>query len=182
MRTVLRLETFRINSGHFMLEVWKPVPTNGVAAYVNAESRSEFFQTRSAASTSGNGPKSMVNDFLLKAAQNGRDLIKTAGNGEKLNDIAKCIHAQMKVPLIQGCRGLLYAYDADVTTAFSAVDDTDKLPGVENKAEMWAFCSGALPYLAAVDATAVCVYMSLTRYCLHESYMCLHVNTYVYII
>ena len=136
---------------------------NGVAAYVNAESRSEFFQTRSAASTSGNGPKSMVNDFLLKAAQNGRDLIKTAGNGEKLNDIAKCIRAQMKVPLIQGC--LLYAYDADVTTAFSADDDADKLPGVENKAEMWAFCSGALPYLAEVDATAVCVYMSLTCPC-----------------
>ena len=58
---------------------------NGVGAYVNAESRSEFFQTRSAASTNGNGPKSMVNDFLLKAAQNGRDLIKTAGHGEKLH-------------------------------------------------------------------------------------------------
>jgi len=136
---------------------------NGVGAYTNAESRSDFFQTPGSSATSTNGPKSMVNDFLLKAAQNGRDLIKTAGNGEKLNDIAKCIRAQIKVPLLQGC--IMYAYKADVHTPFTKDDDAAKVPAVENKAEMWAFCSGALPYLAAVDATAVCVCIRLTCAC-----------------
>ena len=76
------------------------------------------------------------------ATQNGQDLIKTAGNGEKLNDIADWIRAQMKVPLIQNCFN--YVYKADVTTPLTKDDEAAEVPAVENKAEMLAFCSGAL--------------------------------------
>lgn len=62
------------------------------------------------------------------------------------------MRAQIKVPVIQGC--LEYAYKTDVSTSYSNTDDGNLAPAVAPKAELFAFCAAALPFLHAVDATA----------------------------
>jgi len=80
-----------------------------------------------------------------------KTLLQTTGNEAKLEDILKCVRAQLKVPLIQGC--LQYAYKTD---------DRSKFPGdsssAARKGELWAFCSGVLPFLhdvSSADAEAL---------------------------
>ena len=67
-----------------------------------------------------------VNEKLLRVTQAGRDLTLAAGNLEKLQDAAKCIRAQIKVPVIQGC--LQYAYKTDVSSTFEPDDESNVLP------------------------------------------------------
>lgn len=122
---------------------------NGNGPYINAEKRGTYFQTTG---TVGNGGVSLVNEKLLRVTQAGRDLTLAAGNLEKLQDAAKCIRAQIKVPVIQGC--LQYAYKTDVSSTFEPDDESNVLPNAARKAEMWAFCSAALPFLHDVDPTA----------------------------
>lgn len=122
---------------------------DGVGPYINGEKRAAFLGTTT---TISNGGVSMVNSKILKAAQSGRNLTLSKGHSEHLQNAAKCIRAQFKVPVIQGC--IEYAYKADVTTAYSTTDDSADMPEAAAKAELWAFCSAALPFLNAVDTAA----------------------------
>jgi len=122
----------------------------GYSAYMNAEKRSVMFKTNTA--KMNNGGVSAVNDKLLRASTAGRVFTQAKDSNQQLNDIAKCMRAQIKVPVIQGC--LEYAYKTDVSTSYSNTDDGEITPAVEAKAELFAFCSAALPFLHAVDAKA----------------------------
>ena len=73
----------------------------GFGPYVLAERRSKFFATGT--STIGNGGVSKVNDILLKATVEISRLMSTDGNIAPMRNIMKCVRAQLKVPLIQGC-------------------------------------------------------------------------------
>jgi hypothetical protein len=123
---------------------------NGVGPYINGEKRAAFFGTTTTTISDGGG--SMVNSKILKAAQSGRNMTLSTGHSGHLQNAAKCIRAQFKVPVIQGC--IEYAYKADVTTAYSTTDDAADMPEAAAKAELWAFCSAALPFLNAVDTAA----------------------------
>jgi hypothetical protein len=116
---------------------------SGKSAYILAEKRSKFFGTNTW--EVGNGGKSKVNAILLSATNEFKRLLKAgAGNEAALVDVLKCVRAQLKVPLIQGC--IQYAYKTDTTTNY---------PGEKTKArkgELWAFCSGVLPFLHGVNA------------------------------
>lgn len=84
--------------------------------------------------------------------------LQTAGNAVVLADIAKCIRAQFKVPLVQGC--LSYAFQASSVDAIYGTT-ADNLPKI--KAEAWAFCSAILPSLNEVDpASAVALKKEVT--------------------
>ena len=72
--------------------------------------------------------------------------LQTPGNSESLQDAAKCVRAQFKVPIIQGC--LKYAFQAS-SAEMTKDDDLSKI-----KAEAWAFCVGALAFLNDVDSVA----------------------------
>ena len=61
-----------------------------------------------------------------------------------LENILKCVRAQLKVPLIQGC--IQYAYKTDTTTVYPGEQTAAR------KGELWAFCSGVLPFLHEVNA------------------------------
>ena len=122
---------------------------SGHSTYILAEKRSKFFGTDTA--VVGNGGVSEVNKILLAATKDFKTLLQTTGNEAKLEDILKCVRAQLKVPLIQGC--LQYAYKTD---------DRSKFPGdstsAARKGELWAFCSGVLPFLhdvSSADAEAL---------------------------
>jgi len=73
----------------------------GYGPYALAERRSKFFGTGTA--VIGNGGVSKVNDILLKATVEISRLMSTAGNAPAMNNIMKCVRAQLKIPLIQGC-------------------------------------------------------------------------------
>jgi len=73
----------------------------GYGPYALAERRSKFFGTGTA--VIGNGGVSKVNDILLKATVEISRLMSTQGNAPAMNNIMKCVRAQLKIPLIQGC-------------------------------------------------------------------------------
>jgi len=126
----------------------------GFGAYVLAERRSKFFGTDTA--IIGNGGVSKVNDILLKATFEISRLMSTTGNTAAMDKIVKCVRAQLKVPLIQGC--LQYGYKTDPTTAYESGETWTTATGYNSefarKGELWSFCSGVLPLLHAVDAAA----------------------------
>lgn len=73
----------------------------GSSAYVLAERRAKFFGTDKV--EIGNGGKSKVNEILIKATQEVKRLMRANGNSAALDKLMKCVRAQLKVPLIQGC-------------------------------------------------------------------------------
>jgi len=129
---------------------------SGYGPYILAEKRSSSFGTDT--KTIKGGAKSAVTDILLRATIQGRDLLQGTPAGDntaKLNDIVKCMRAQIKVPLIQGC--LLYAHKTDITSKYNngktPAPDPLKTLSAKAKAEMWAFCSGVVPFLHAANGT-----------------------------
>jgi hypothetical protein len=115
---------------------------SGFSTYILAEKRAGFFGKDTA--IVGNGGKSEVNKILLAATNEFKGLLSAKGNEAKLVQILKCVRAQLKVPLIQGC--IQYAYKTDSKTAFPG----DSSSAV-SKGELWAFCSGVLPFLHEVN-------------------------------
>lgn len=91
----------------------------------------------------GTGGRSYANKELLYQFTAMQRLLQTAGNDEALEDIAKCIRSQFMVPLIQGC--LSYTFKA------SSEDLVPQDSVAKYKAEAWAFCITALPFLHNVD-------------------------------
>ena len=91
------------------------------------------------------GGKSKVTSIPLASTNEFKRLLKAgAGNTAALEDILKCVRAQLKVPLIQGC--LEYAYKTSPGTAF---------PGEKTAArrgELLGFCGGVLPFLHEANA------------------------------
>ena len=73
----------------------------GFSTYVLAERRAKFFGTDKA--EIGNGGKSKVNEILLKATNEMKRLMRANGNTAAVQKLMKCVRAQLKVPLIQGC-------------------------------------------------------------------------------
>ena len=124
---------------------------DGYCPYALAEKRSKFFQTDTA--MIGNGGTSKVNDILLKATMEISKLMRGAGNNDKIKNIMKCVRAQLKVPLIQGC--IQYGYKTDPATAFEPSTSYDSVTGYNSeharKGELWSFCSGVLPFLHQAD-------------------------------
>jgi len=118
---------------------------SGYSTYILAEKRSKFFGKDKA--TVGNGGVSEVNKILLASTKEFHELLESKGNEAKLSNILKCVRAQLKVPLIQGC--IQYAYKTDKNTAYPG-DDTS----AARKGELWAFCSGVLPFLHEVNPSA----------------------------
>jgi len=129
---------------------------SGMGPYSGAEKFAKKFGTYGY--EMGTGGRSKVNAELLYQFTAMQRYLQTAGNGEVLADIAKCIRAQFKVPLVQGC--LSYAFQA------SSVDEihgttSDNVPKI--KAEAWAFCSAVLPSLNEADpASAVLLRNTVT--------------------
>ena len=91
----------------------------------------------------GTGGRSYANKELLYQFTAMQRLLQTAGNDAALEDIAKCIRSQFMVPLIQGC--LSYTFKA------SSKDMVPEDSVAKYKAEAWAFCITALPFLHDVD-------------------------------
>ena len=91
------------------------------------------------------GGKSKVTSILLSSTNEFKRLLKAgAGNTAALEDILKCVRAQLKVPLIQGC--LEYGYKTSPGTPFPGFKDAVQ------KGELWAFCAGVLPFLHEANA------------------------------
>jgi len=89
-----------------------------------------------------------VNDMLMKATVEMNALIadpSVRANDVKLDKMLKCIRGQLKVALIQGC--IQYAYKTDTTTAYPGTNTA------KAKGELWAFCSGVLPFLHEANTT-----------------------------
>jgi hypothetical protein len=127
---------------------------SGYGPYILGEKRSKHFGTNT--KSMKNGGKSAVNEMLLRATIQGRDLILgDTDQTTKLQDIAKCMRAQIKVPLIQGC--LLYAHKTDLTSKYNngatPTPDPAKTFSAKAKAEMWAFCSGLVPFIKGANCT-----------------------------
>jgi hypothetical protein len=72
--------------------------------------------------------------------------LATAGNEKEVDNIAKCLRAQWKVPSIQAC--VLYSWRA------SNAKDTPDASLSKIKAEAWAFCQQAAILLHEVDPQA----------------------------
>jgi hypothetical protein len=91
------------------------------------------------------GGKSKVTSIVLSATNEFKRLLKAgAGNTAALEDILKCVRAQLKVPLIQAC--LEYGYKTSPGTPFPGLKDAAR------KGELWAFCAGVLPFLHEANA------------------------------
>jgi hypothetical protein len=74
----------------------------GFSAYQNAERRAKFFGTDTA--SINNGGKSKVNDILIKATYEIKRLFgQTSDQTAAIDRVMKCVRAQLKVSLIQGC-------------------------------------------------------------------------------
>merc|ERR1712205_185473 len=95
----------------------------GSSTYVLAERRAKFFGTDKV--EIGNGGKSKVNEILIKATQEVKRLMRANGNSAALDKLMKCVRAQLKVPLIQGC--IQYGYKTDPTTAFEPSTSYDSI-------------------------------------------------------
>jgi len=114
---------------------------NGFGPYILAEKRSKNFGTNTC--NVGNGGVSCVNKHLIDRTNNLKVLMQSEGNSAEILKDVKCMRALLKVGPIQGC--LEYAYKSSVASA-------GDLP--VQKAEGWAFCGAALPFLHEVDQTA----------------------------
>jgi len=128
---------------------------NGAGPYILPEKRDAFFGTATA--TMGNGGKSNVNDMLMKATKEVNALIAdptVRANDAKLDKMLKCVRGQLKVALIQGC--LQYAYKTDTTTAWPGSNSA------KSKGELWAFCSGVLPFLHEANAASAATLKAAT--------------------
>ena len=116
---------------------------SGTGPYILPEKRSAFFGT--GGRTVSNGGVSRVNQLLLAGTKEIQTLMLVKGNDAKIDNIIKCMRAQLKVGLIQGCIQYVYKTDKD-----------SKYPGDPTNAaaqgETWAFCSGVLPFLHEVSA------------------------------
>jgi hypothetical protein len=134
------------------------------APYMLAKKRAENFGTDTKLTTVDTD-KSAVNCMLLQATKQGAELLKNSSNTDKLADITKCMRAQLKVPLIQGC--LRYGYRTACGVGYSGQFDegcdkfengttipgrTSSYPHTDKKAEMAAFCSGAAAFLNEVSS------------------------------
>lgn len=74
----------------------------GFSPYKLPEKRAKFFGTDTA--SINNGGKSKVNDILIKATYEIKRLFGMTGDQTAaIDNVMKCVRAQLKVPLIQGC-------------------------------------------------------------------------------
>lgn len=122
----------------------------GFSPYKLAEKRAKFFGTDTA--SINNGGKSKVNDILIKATYEIKRLFSLAEDSTaEIDNVMKCVRAQLKVPLIQGC--IQYGYKTDTSTNFDDGSATDGYHSEKaRKGEIWSFCAGALPFLHEADA------------------------------
>jgi len=116
--------------------------TSGYGPYILYEKRSKKFGTNTCTGFNTGG-ESCANKQLLESTNELKELTQSAGNAATVEAHAKCIRATLKIGPVQGC--LEYGYKASVASA-------EDLPAW--KAEAWAFCGAALPFLHAVDAAA----------------------------
>jgi hypothetical protein len=132
----------------------EPGNGQGFSTYILAERRAKFFGTDTA--TIGNGGTSQVNDILLKATNEIKRLMNSDNQAPAMENVMKCVRAQLKVPLIQAC--IQYGYKTDPSTNYEAGNSFTTSSGYNSefarKGELWSFCSGVLPFLHAVDPTA----------------------------
>jgi hypothetical protein len=121
----------------------------GFSPYKLAEKRAKFFGTDTA--SINNGGKSKVNDILIKATYEIKRLFSlTEDSTAAIDNVMKCVRAQLKVPLIQGC--IQYGYKTDPSTNFDDGSATDGYHSEKaRKGEIWSFCAGALPFLHEAD-------------------------------
>lgn len=118
--------------------------SSGYGPYIAAEKAAKKLGTYGY--EMGTGGRSRVSVELLYQFTAMQRYLQTAGNDQVLADIAKCIRSQFKVPLVQQC--LAYSHAASTEEITLPAD----LPKI--KAESWAFCSAALPFLHEADATS----------------------------
>lgn len=117
---------------------------SGQLAYTLGEKFGPYFATYGYEMGTGGG--SRVNLEMLYHFTAMERYIQQPGNSEALKDAAKCVRAQSKVPFIQGC--LKYTHQA------WSKDMTDDAKLAKIKAEAWAFCITALPFLHEADPAA----------------------------
>ena len=113
----------------------------GVSTYIAAEKQGPKFGTQGY--QTGTAGRSRVTMELLYQFNAMQRYLQTPGNDEAIANIAKCVRAQWKVPLIQGC--LYYAH------ASSSAKITDSEGLTKIKAEAWAYCVPILPSLNEAD-------------------------------
>jgi len=135
------------------------------APYMLAKKRADQFGVDTKLTTV-DSDKSAVNCILLQATKQGAELLKKPGNTDKLADITKCMRAQLKVPIIQGC--LRYGYRTACGEGYSGQFDggcdkfgngtaipgrtgTNSYPDTKKKAELAAFCSGAAAFVNEIS-------------------------------
>ena len=136
---------------HLLDEVWAFYAGNsetgdgsGVGPYTGGEKFGPYFGTYGY--ELGTGGRSRVSLEVLYHLTAMQRYLQTPGNKEALRDAARCVRAQFKVPIIQGC--LKYAHQA------SSTDLTKDEKVAKIKAEAWAFCVGALAFLNEADSEA----------------------------
>jgi len=118
--------------------------SSGYGPYISAEKAAKKLGTYGY--EMGTGGRSRVSVELLFQFTAMQRYLQTAGNDKELANIAKCIRSQFKVPLVQQC--LAYSHAAS-TEEITLPEDLPKI-----KAEAWAFCAAALPFLNEVDVTS----------------------------
>jgi len=116
----------------------------GYAPYILAEKMSKDFETYGY--VIGNGGSSRVNWELMYQFTAAQRYLQTPNKAAEVAESFKCIRAQLMVPLIQAC--IVYSYES------SSSEHTSDSDLAKYKAEAWAFCSAALPWLHDVDPTA----------------------------
>merc|ERR1712216_146245 len=119
----------------------------GYGPYIAAEKNAIKFGTFGY--ETGAGGRSRVTLELLYQLTAMQRYLQTPGNDQVLDSIAKCVRAQFKVPLIQGC--LSYANAA----SSEALTEREDLPKI--KAEAWAYCAPILPSLHEADPSSALV-------------------------
>ena len=133
---------------HALDEVWafyagslEQGDASGYGPYIAGEKNGKKFGTYGyETGTSGRSRVTLELLYQLTAMQR---YLQTEGNLDVLESIAKCVRAQFKVPLIQGC--LSYAH-ASSSEALVDAEDLAKM-----KAEAWAYCVPILPSLNEAD-------------------------------
>ena len=120
---------------------------SGYGPYIAAEKNGKKFGTHGF--ETGTPGRSRVTLELLYQLTAMQRYLQTPGNDQVLDSIAKCVRAQFKVPLIQGC--LSYAHAA----SSEALTEREDLPKI--KAEAWAYCAPILPSLHEADPSSALV-------------------------
>jgi len=120
---------------------------SGYGPYIAAEKNGKKFGTHGY--ETGTPGRSRVTLELLYQLTAMQRYLQTPGNDQVLDSIAKCVRAQFKVPLIQGC--LSYAHAA----SSEALTEREDLPKI--KAEAWAYCAPILPSLHEADPSSALV-------------------------